>query len=108
MADTLKPAPPAARHSRTVARHAHTDAAPASRPATHTDAGGRSALAIDATPWCQIEIDGRVRGVTPTELPLSAGEHMVVLTNPESHVRRTLRVTLGVGETVRKKLDFSP
>ncbi len=65
------------------------------------------ALVLASSPWCNVNIDGADKGPTPVRLTLHAGKHMVVLTNPEFKINRSLSVQINPGETVRKKLDFN-
>jgi hypothetical protein len=59
------------------------------------------------SPWCRVAVDGVDHGATPLNLELPAGPHLLLLTNPEFHIRRTLPVTIRRGETLRKSLDFA-
>ena len=62
---------------------------------------------VATNPWCSVAVDGVDRGQTPIEVKLRAGRHTLTLTNPDSHIKRQLSVTITPNETVRKKLDFS-
>jgi hypothetical protein len=90
---TAKPAAPA-------------PASPAARPAPAAPVDGEGTLVVASSPWCAITIDGQARGSTPINLKLKAGNHEVVLSNPDYHIKRTLSVDIQPNQTVRKKLDF--
>jgi hypothetical protein len=68
---------------------------------------GEGTLVIASSPWCNVSIDGVNKGPTPVSAKLPAGKHVVLLTNPEFKISRTLPVTVMPGETLRKKLDFA-
>jgi serine/threonine protein kinase len=67
---------------------------------------GSGTLMLASSPWCHVTIDGVDRGPTPVSATLPAGKHVVVLTNPEFKITRTLPVFIPPNETVRKRLDF--
>jgi eukaryotic-like serine/threonine-protein kinase len=94
-------APPVVR-SKPVAEAAPTRPAPAAVPA------GEGTLVVGSSPWCQVTVDGVVRGTTPVNLKLRSGSHTVVLANPEFSIKRTLSVDIEPNQTVRKMLDFAP
>jgi hypothetical protein len=56
-------------------------------------------LRINATPWANVEIDGRLVGPTPlVHVEVAPGEHTIVLTNPVLSRSRTTRVEVRAGE----------
>jgi serine/threonine protein kinase len=69
---------------------------------------GEGTLMLASTPWCNVSVDGVVKGTTPLSVKLPAGKHTVLLTNPEFKIKRTLPVTISPDETVRKRLEFTP
>jgi hypothetical protein len=76
-------------------------------PPTPAKLEGNGTLAIASNPWCTVAVDGAERGQTPLNLTLSAGNHTLVLTNPDYKVRRQISVNIAPGETLHKKLDFT-
>jgi serine/threonine protein kinase len=96
------PAPPAPRPTSRAAAASHARIAPrAPAPAAE------GTLVIGSTPWCTVKVDGVDKGPTPVSVKVAAGKHVVVLSNPEFKIVRTLPVSVAAGETVRKKLDFT-
>ena len=93
--------PPPAASAASRAAPARGEAAP--RAAALTD--GVVQLAV--SPWAEVLVDGRVRGVTPplTELEISPGRHVIELRNPgaEPVVRR---IEVRAGEKVRIQHRF--
>ncbi|HEX4460680.1 MAG TPA: serine/threonine-protein kinase [Polyangia bacterium] len=69
---------------------------------------GDGNLVLASSPWCNVTVDGQARGTTPLNLKLKAGNHEVVLANPEFKIKRTLAVDIEPNQTVRKSLDFAP
>jgi hypothetical protein len=67
---------------------------------------GEGTLVLATTPWCEVAIDKVAHGTTPLTTKLAAGNHVLMLTNNEFHVRRTLTVTIEANQVLRKKLDF--
>jgi hypothetical protein len=60
---------------------------------------GPATLRINATPWANVEIDGRLVGPTPlVHVEVAPGEHTIVLTNPVLSRSRTTRVEVRAGE----------
>ncbi|MFO0635271.1 MAG: serine/threonine-protein kinase [Nannocystaceae bacterium] len=59
----------------------------------------RGRLKINLVPYARVTIDGRDRGQTPVDTPLSAGSHRVELYNPDSAQRRTIDVQVEPGQT---------
>jgi serine/threonine-protein kinase len=64
-------------------------------------------LSLDATPWANVSLDGRSLGHTPLmRVELPAGEHELVLENPERGIRRVYVVRVRPGESVRRRIAF--
>ena len=64
-------------------------------------------LSLDATPWATVSLDGRSLGHTPLmRVELPAGEHELVLENPERGIRRVYVVRVRPGESVRRRIAF--
>ncbi|MBX7080505.1 MAG: PEGA domain-containing protein, partial [Nannocystaceae bacterium] len=59
----------------------------------------RGRLKVNLVPYARVTIDGRDRGQTPVDTPLSAGTHRVELYNPDSAQRRTIDVQVEAGQT---------
>ncbi len=65
-------------------------------------------LFLDASPWAHVFIDGEKVGTTPvTNHSLAPGAHQIRLTNPELGLSRNLKIEVGPGQVVRKKVAFS-
>ena len=84
---------------------------PVPSPGDHPDRppvpSGPGAITIQATPWCNVSIDGRAVGETPVvEHALPSGSHTVTCVNPELNVTRTVRVEVRVGETTRTRISL--
>jgi hypothetical protein len=70
-------------------------------------ASGPGHITIQATPWCNVSIDGHAVGETPVvEHQLPSGAHTVTCANPELNVTRTVRVTIVAGETTRTRIPL--
>jgi serine/threonine-protein kinase len=70
-------------------------------------ASGPGHITINATPWCNVSIDGHAVGETPiVEHALPSGSHSVTCTNPETHATRTVRVDVRPGETTRTRIQL--
>ncbi len=76
-------------------------------PVAPAKLAGEGTLLLASSPWCRVTIDGVDHGPTPVSAKLPAGKHVVVLTNPEFKITRTLPVFIPPNETVRKRLDFA-
>jgi serine/threonine-protein kinase len=64
-------------------------------------------LSLDATPWATVSLDGRSLGHTPLmRVEVPAGEHELVLENPERGIRRVYVVRVRPGESVRRRIAF--
>jgi serine/threonine protein kinase len=59
-------------------------------------------LVLDASPYAIVTLEGRRLGITPIEVDLRAGAHVLTLRNPEQGLETTYRVTIRGGETVRR------
>jgi serine/threonine-protein kinase len=58
-------------------------------------------LSVDATPWAQVYVDGRLVGETPIDrFPLPPSEVTVKLVNPELSRSVTRRVKVAAGQRV--------
>jgi tRNA A-37 threonylcarbamoyl transferase component Bud32 len=68
------------------------------RAATATPRTGRGRLKINLLPYAVVSIDGQPRGATPVDVSLAAGEHMVELANPDTGVRRSVRIVVTSGK----------
>jgi serine/threonine-protein kinase len=90
------------------------------RERTHTGGGGGGgggtgpaepsgpgSVTINATPWCNVSIDGRRIGETPiVNHSLPSGRHSVVCTNPDSGASRTVSIDVRAGETTRTRITL--
>ncbi len=81
-------------------------------PGSHVDhptvtPAGPGHITINATPWCNVSIDGHAVGETPiVEHALPSGSHSVTCTNPETQATRTVRVDVRPGETTRTRITL--
>ncbi|MEW5849548.1 MAG: PEGA domain-containing protein, partial [Myxococcota bacterium] len=65
-------------------------------------------LTIKVSPWAQVWVDGKSKGMTPLEpLQLKPGKHTVRLENKDLNVKRTETVTLKPGEEGELKIKLS-
>ena len=65
-------------------------------------------LLVIVQPWAEVVVDGKARGETPLgNIQLSAGEHMVTLSNSDFAGVITNRVTISPNSTVTRKYSFS-
>jgi hypothetical protein len=70
-------------------------------------ASARSSMAptvrvvVAVEPWAEVSVDGVRRGVTPLELQLTRGTHLVVLRNAALHRREQVRLALDSPEERR-------
>lgn len=63
-------------------------------PAPEVEAGFGE-LSIDAEPWAYVSVQGRALGPTPlAHVRLPAGQHRVVLENPDHKVTRTVAISI--------------
>ncbi|MBP1636687.1 MAG: Serine/threonine protein kinase [Acidobacteria bacterium] len=66
-----------------------------------------AAVAINATPWAEVEIDGAAAGETPLGgLALTAGPHVVVFRHPRLG-EKTVRVVVKAGAPTRIGVDMT-
>ncbi|MBW2264210.1 MAG: PEGA domain-containing protein, partial [Deltaproteobacteria bacterium] len=70
-----------------------------------TAVGGKGKLVLDSQPWANVAIPGVGKFVTPFQTALPAGKYKVTLTNPGG-LKKVIKVTIGPGETVRKKVKL--
>ena len=60
---------------------------------------GFGELSIDAEPWAYVSIGGKALGPTPlAHVRLAAGQHRLLLENPDAAVSRTVPVTIRADE----------
>ena len=87
--------------SRTIEPRGSWTGSPApTAAATVAPATGR--LTLDATPYAIVSLEGRRLGITPIEVDLPAGAHVLTLRNPEQGLETTYRVTIRAGESIRR------
>lgn len=55
---------------------------------------GSGTLTINAFPWANVKLDGRNVGRTPVTRQVSAGRHVVILSNPDKNGRTSKAVTV--------------
>jgi hypothetical protein len=68
---------------------------------------GPGAITINATPWCNVSIDGQSVGETPiVNRSIASGRHTITCTNPELGVTRTRTAEVRPGETARVRIDL--
>jgi serine/threonine-protein kinase len=68
---------------------------------------GEGILFVNALPWAEIQVDGRVEGYTPREMRLSAGRHRLRLVHPtRGTVERDAEVR--AGERLRVEIPLEP
>ncbi|MCC7536652.1 MAG: protein kinase [Deltaproteobacteria bacterium] len=68
-----------------------------------TPSGPNGTLQVNAVPWAQVYVDGSLVGNTPQMgISLRPGPHTVTLVNPEFNFRRSFRVNIEPGQTVRR------
>ena len=102
----LRPKSGKARGKRNVRLKA--SAQPRIAPAVSAAPVGEGELSIDADPWAYVTVDGKSYGATPlAHIRLAAGNHRVVLENPEEKASRTVPVTIRADQrtTVRVRLS---
>jgi len=54
----------------------------------------RGRLLVNVVPYAEVSLDGKPLGRTPIDEPVRAGEHTVLLYNPDSGLRRSFDVTI--------------
>jgi hypothetical protein len=64
-------------------------------------------LSINALPWAEVSVDGKVLGTTPLgNLPVTIGHHEIVWRHPQHGERRqTVKVTADA--SIRAGVDFT-
>ena len=68
---------------------------------------GEGILFVNAVPWAEIQLDGRVEGYTPREMRLAAGRHRLRLVHPtRGTVERSAEVR--AGERLRVEVPLGP
>jgi hypothetical protein len=68
---------------------------------------GEGILFVNAQPWAEIQLDGRVEGYTPREMRLAAGRHRLRLVHPtRGTVERDAEVR--AGERLRVEIPLNP
>ncbi len=98
--------PPSAPPTTTPAPTTPLTTAPA--PSAGAAAFGKAHLALFGDPGTLVAIDGRDRGGVPLgDVALEPGTHDVLFTFKETGERRGDRITLGAGEKVRLRADFT-
>ncbi|MFW6369186.1 MAG: PEGA domain-containing protein [Myxococcota bacterium] len=69
---------------------------------------GTGLLSVNASPWCDVTLDGRELGQTPilgVEVP--AGRRRIVCTNPQLGANRSITVNVPAGGHARETIRFS-
>ena len=69
---------------------------------------GPGAVAISASPWAHITVDGKPIGTTPKTVSLPSGRHVVTLTKGSAKTTRTVVVRPGRKLTVFHDFDANP
>jgi serine/threonine-protein kinase len=78
--------------------------ADATRP---SESVGTGLLNLDTSPWSIVSVGGRVLGQTPiVGASLPAGNHALVLTNPELGIKTTYMVTIVAGQTTARRVGL--
>jgi serine/threonine-protein kinase len=78
-------------------------------PAAATAAAGSGVLQLAISPWAEVEVDGKVQGLTPplNQLSLPAGRHTVTLRN-SGYAAHATAVDIEANESVLVKHRFGP
>lgn len=64
-------------------------------------------LNLDTTPWAIVSEGGRVLGQTPlVGVPLPAGTHTLVLSNPEQGLKTAYQVTINAGQVTSRRIGL--
>ncbi len=96
LAEALRPAAPVDPGSRTIV------------VASDDGAGAMGALVVNTDPWSRVTVDGRDVGVTPLpDVPLAAGRHQLVCTNPDSGLVHRETVVIPPGGRVRRFIQLA-
>jgi serine/threonine protein kinase len=87
------------------ARHRHR---PAPKPAPAPKSARTGYISIDATPWAEVRIDGKLIGETPiASFPVDAdGKHEVELSNPDTKKQQRKTVKVAEGQRTFVKADL--
>jgi hypothetical protein len=122
LAAPLPPAPadPSARKRAEAPAETAAAVAPAAEPEPPTEplprraaqpvaaVEGSARLSINAVPWAEVRVDGRMRGTTPVrDLALAGGSHVVVLSCPPLGAEKQLHVELSAGKRARIVVDLT-
>lgn len=95
-------------HSRTKRSPGTPIVTAAEEPATAPGPGGTGRLTLDAEPWAQVYIDGRLVGPTPLfEHRVPAGTVTVRLVNPSLGLEKTVRIEIPRDGVVRRRVPLS-
>lgn len=79
------------------------------KPPAASRRAAAGALTIHSLPWAQVEVDGKPFGHTPRfKIPLRAGPHRVVLSNPQLGLRKSLSVRIAAGKTTIRSVALLP
>jgi PEGA domain len=101
--EAVAPQPPSVRE-RPRSRRALFVAAPARAASpTHNAVG---TLAIQASPWAELTIDGAREGLTPVYRRIAAGTHRIVLVHPPTGRRATRSVRVAEGAVTRLTVEL--
>jgi serine/threonine-protein kinase len=66
-------------------------------------------LTIYSSPWARVKLDGHDVGETPIiEKVVSAGRHKLELTNPDTHLRRSVTVVVAANRKNVQKVKLNP
>ena len=105
---TRSPPPPARAPSRPPRRPGVLAAADALEGLELPPASsGEGILFVNAQPWAEIQLDGRVEGYTPREMRIAAGRHRLRLVHPtRGAVERDAEVR--AGERLRVEMPLNP
>ena len=106
--ETRSPSPPGRAPSRPPRRPGVLAAADALEGLELPPASsGEGILFVNAQPWAEIQLDGRVEGYTPREMRLAAGRHRLRLAHPtRGTVERDAEVR--AGERLRVEIPLNP
>ena len=95
--DPRPPVPPTRPPVRTASRPTARPVAPPSSPPAAADPPGY--LTLFVYPWANVSENGRMLGMTPlNKIPLTPGEHSLVLANPEKGINKPLTIVIKTGE----------
>ena len=64
---------------------------------------------LGSYPWANVSEGSRRLGITPlAKIPMSEGTHVLVLENPEQHLRTTITVVIRSGENTVRNVALAP